>query len=77
MGRSSRPIIFSKVVLPQPEGPIMMTNSPRLTEREKSESAKYSDEPKPNDLLRFLSSMRERRRGNLDDDASINIAIII
>ena len=30
MGLSSRPRIFSKVDLPQPEGPMMATNSPSL-----------------------------------------------
>ena len=32
---SSRPMILSRVVLPQPEGPIIMINSPRLTVKSK------------------------------------------
>ncbi len=44
---SRRPIILSRVVLPQPLGPITIINSPRLIERSKSRKAKYSDSPKP------------------------------
>lgn len=35
VGRSSRPMMFSRVVLPQPDGPIIIMNSPRLTVRSK------------------------------------------
>ena len=45
VGLSKRPIILSKVVFPQPEGPIIMINSPRLTSREKLLSAKDSASP--------------------------------
>ena len=40
---SSKPRMFKRVVLPQPDGPIIMINSPRLTVRLKSHRA--------NDLL--------------------------
>lgn len=36
VGLSSRPMTFRREVFPQPEGPIIMINSPRLTVREKS-----------------------------------------
>ena len=45
VARSRRPMMFRSVVLPQPEGPIIMMNSPCLTLRSKSRRAKYSASP--------------------------------
>ena len=43
--RSKRPIIFNNVVLPQPLGPIIIMNSPRLMVRSKSWRANDSASP--------------------------------
>lgn len=39
--------MFRRVVLPQPEGPMTMMNSPRLTVREKLRRAKEAEGPRP------------------------------
>ena len=49
--------MFSRVVLPQPDGPMIMMNSPRLTVRSKLCSAKDSASPKPYRLVIELSLM--------------------
>ena len=44
---SSNPMIFKRVVLPQPDGPIIIMNSPRLTVKSKLRNAYDSASPKP------------------------------
>ena len=45
VGLSRRPMIFRRVVFPQPEGPIIMINSPRFTVKSKSLRAKEAASP--------------------------------
>ncbi len=47
VGLSRRPTILRRVVLPQPDGPMIMINSPFLTLRSKLRSANDSASPKP------------------------------
>ena len=54
VGRSNPAIILRVVVLPQPEGPRKVTNSPRLTSKLKFDTAL---KPSENVLQTFFSSM--------------------
>ena len=45
VARSSKPMMFNNVVLPQPDGPIIIINSPRLMVRSKSLRANDSVSP--------------------------------
>ena len=54
VGRSKPAIIRRVVVFPQPEGPRKVTNSPFLTSRLKSETAR---KPSSNFLVRCFNSM--------------------
>jgi hypothetical protein len=57
-GRSSKPITFISVLLPQPLGPITATNSPLSIFKLTSSSARLVASPKPYSLLTSCSSIK-------------------
>ena len=56
VGRSSPPIIVSRVVFPEPEGPMMSTISPRRTVRSTPSTARTAASPSPNTFVRPLAA---------------------
>ena len=53
VGLSMQPITFSSVVLPEPDGPMIATNSPAFTVRFRFDKAGTSRLPSVYVLLRF------------------------
>ena len=51
-------MMFRSVVLPQPEGPMIIINSPGLTSRLKSLSANDSASPYPKLRVMFFNSIK-------------------